>query len=245
MLGGADGVIPLPSGKGDGDGGDGDGDESGDGDGASRLGLTLARYTDTRFLGLTEYSKPALVLQLESGGLVLNSVELPEGVGTLPLTGEDESYWLAVYPQSDPSMLPTLIPNGLALGHAFGDVEEVALVPQSLLHEILATTSGRPALGGAQLLLRFVDHRGDPLAGVFVDYVEGGLYHSYASTGTWDETRVQSAAEGLCLYYNIPAAALPGTLHDVELSGAIAGSFRVQLVDGAVTVATFRAPRGA
>jgi hypothetical protein len=218
----------------------GDGDGDGDGDPLETLVLSLARYTSDNFSDVTDYTETTVISQIESGGRELNSVEVEGGFGTLDLTDGDQGFWISAYPLGDDTLLPTVVSHGQVLDDVLIGLKRVALVPESVLAEILATTSSDLIPQGAQLVLRFVDEKLQPLAGVFVEYVEGGSLYTYASGNTWSEFRDNSDEAGLALYYSIPAQSFPGRLHTVDLRGAIEGSFRVQLIDGAVTIATFR-----
>jgi hypothetical protein len=116
-------------------------------------------------------------------------------------------------------------------------------VKEAIVSEIVGTTSSAPALNEstAQLLMRFLDENDAPLSGVSVTYVEGAQDFTYAVGSTWSEFRDNTSAEGLVLFYNIPANRFPGSLREVTVSGAMSDDFEVQLVAGAITLVTLRA----
>lgn len=236
-LGGGSGFVPVPPVSGAGASGDGDGD----GDEGYVLAGPLVTFVDDSFGSVVGYTGATEVSILEAGGAQIATGESVDGSITLRVPQSPAQLWTYANPAEDLSMLPTL--SRLALGDAVIDVEGVPVVKEAIVSEIVATTSSAPSLSesAAQLLMRFLDEDGDPLTGVSVTYVEGSQEFTYAVGNTWSEFRDNTSAEGLVLFYNIPANRFPGSLREVTVSGSMSGDFEVQLMAGAITVVTFRA----
>lgn len=234
---GTGGKDPVASGGRDTNGAGG---RTGTGGGDDRsVFATLLRFTSDNFIQSSGYKENCVVAWVEAGGSELESVVSEGGGVELSVPSEGEAFWIATKPASDPSIMPTLSFYDPSLEDLATGEMNLELVPESLLSEIVATTSSAPVLTGAQLLMRFFDKTGQPLSGVSVVYVEGGLDFTYSAGNTWSEFRDNSSADGLALYYNIAAGSYPGDLRTVTLAGSIKGNFEVQLATGWVTVASF------
>lgn len=236
-FGGSGGYVPPPHPQA---GASGDGDGDGDGDEGNVLAGPLVSFVDDSFGSVVGYSEATDVSILEAGGAQIAEGESENGSITLLVPESPAQLWTYAKPSADLSMLPTV--SRLYLGDAVIDVEGIPVVKETIVSEIVGTTSSAPALNesAAQLLMRFLDENDAPLSGVSVTYVEGAQDFTYAVGNTWSEFRDNTSEEGLVLYYNIPTNRFPGSLREMTVSGAMSGDFEVQLVAGAVTVVTFR-----
>ena len=88
----------------------------------------------------------------------------------------------------------------------------------------------------AQLVVRFVDAvTGQPVQGVAVSVAQAGIV-AYAEAGTWSDDAPGTSSAGLAIVGNLPAVPLPGSIHEVVVSGAGAGTLEVLLASASLTL---------
>jgi hypothetical protein len=88
----------------------------------------------------------------------------------------------------------------------------------------------------AQLVVRFVDAvRRQPVPGVVVSLAQAG-FTAYAEGSTWSDDAPGTSSAGLAVAGNVPALPLPGSIHEVVVSGAAAGTLEVLLAAGSLTL---------
>jgi len=104
-----------------------------------------------------------------------------------------------------------------------------------LIFGVLALPTAVDA-ASAQLVVRFADSVGqEPVQGVIVSMAQAGIT-AYAAGGTWSDDASGTSAEGLAVVGNVPALPLPGSIHEVVVSGAATGTLDVLLASGSLTL---------
>jgi hypothetical protein len=202
---------------------------------------------DVNFVKTMPFTSPAdLKVQGADGRTVSGTWDgsnpfLLEGVVSAPST------WVLATPQNP--LAADALPSMEVVETDQPDAEDtvsadVGLVQASSIEQILDSStvpvSVDPSL--AQLIIRLVDKSSSPtnptpLAGVKVA-LSSAENILYGASGGFSDVATETDPTGMVVLANVPGAAWPGAIVNLEFSGTKTGGDRVPAVTGAVTLTT-------
>jgi hypothetical protein len=200
----------------------------------------VARYEGDDFEITAPYASGATLKGERIGGG--SSDATWTGSGTVTLDRLVSGAFVLLSPtDSTQDALPTVL---RLPGSVEAEPVELPLVRATVLDGIFAlpTVPIEPISGRAQVVFQLGDSEThQPLAGATLT-APGAEVVLYADGGTWSDATTETDPTGLVLIANAPAAAWPGRLATLTVSGSVLGSVPYRAVADAVSVVRAELP---